>query len=614
MPVSSRWRPQVALFFLAAAVSLTLGCGGSNDPASQGAGTLEVSGKVTYLRIPLLKGADGRPLGLETDPAKFKTLPARGVRVRAVKFTEETRPDGTKVKVWTDASNYAYTSAEGSYSLTVPKDTPVFMQVDCVFNGGATIRLVGDPDGVESQVPITDRPFYSLRKGLDGSSPAGEPTPTTRATGNVTVDFHADLETRWWLGPLTTAGAPQAQLEPVPSGSRPLAIGDTVYAFSSTYGSPSTPNILNLHYRPGLSHPRGSFVEYDRQRYPLAFDGNALTYFGSVRGGHDNEDAFDEGVLLPLLARNHMFSGGKVALLPVGAPQALPDLSPDVALLEGLPDTMAAILLKSPYLADTHGTQVDVRDIRDLSTLPEGGRTVFNPANLGALAWDLALKAQSLPLPGVPTDWDRLDPAAFKRFFALIQPVNADSVVIDIPNVFAQVGRLKEDKEGSETVDLKTVFTDAVLTPLLEPFGIPWPRPSAGALAAFQMDWGADPNTLASPLPAVPFTMAQARPVHGTLPNLSSGEVLQARFKLTKDTAYNIRILPSPAPLPPGAHLQLILGSTVLSFRGEENAAVRLVLGGDSSKPVYYYPVLRLMSPTAVVPEFSATVRLDAVP
>lgn len=607
-------RPLAALFFLTSLLGMP-GCGGKSDPANPASETtVEVKGKVTYVRIPLRKDEAGRPLGLETDSTKFQTLPARGVRIRAVSSKEETKPDGTKVKIWSDASGLGYTDSEGAFSFRIPKGNPTFVEVQSMFGGGSGTRIVGDPAGIDSLLSVSERPVYCIRKGLDGSAPQGNPIPTSLPTTSVTLDFAIGLEDKWWLCPQPPTAAPDAVLETTGTGSRILAIGDTLYAFATTYGNPTPGRIQNLHYRLGLSHPRGTFVEYDPEAYPKSFESGSLTYFGSIRGGAENDDAFDPGVLHPLFSRNRLFAQGLVAQAPRGV--LTPDLAPDMALIEGLSYAMAAIVQKSPFLADTIPGGVQIPVELGAAFVPATEGTPYSPKNLAVLAWELALKAQGLPFPGAPADWDKLDPAVLARFFALVNPKDSDSVAKDLPSIFGQLARLQEDKSSVETVDLKALFTDAVLTPLLVPYGLPWPRPTSGEFSGFMHDWGADPNTLAQPLAPLNFTMQGATQVEGHYPNLSHGEIHSARMKLTKDTAYQIRVIPSTGTLPAGAHLELRLasGAEAMAFTGAETSGTRVVLRGKSETPIWHFLQLRLVSPQAIVPDFQATVRLDVAP
>ena len=61
-----------------------------------------------------------------------------------------------------------------------------------------------------------------------------------------------------------------------------------------------------------MTHPRGAFIEYDRSRYPQSFDSGTQSYhyFGTLKGGPADDDAYDEGVILPLMARNGVWALG----------------------------------------------------------------------------------------------------------------------------------------------------------------------------------------------------------------------------------------------------------------------------------------------------------------
>ncbi len=624
-----------------AGLALGLACKGSSHHSPAGAGNFLLTGTVTYTRIPLAKDANGVPTGLmdSTVASNLQSLPARGVMIRAFQYTEQPQPDGTTTPVWVMAAT-GYTDTTGSYSLTVPDAKPVMVEVLSTFAGGDgnPISVVADPAGVGSTVPLEERLRYALRKALDGSAPAGNPAPSSMPSGaDTTVNFTVGLTDPWWLvNPAVnslTQAAPfigQAALETtlpgrtVGTGSRILAIGDSIATFVAAYGHASPGEPVDLHYAPGVSDVRGSFIEYDPAVYPLSNVMNSATYaitphaFGSLQGG-SNDDAWDESVIFRLMARNYLF--GALRLRTFGMtfdplyPQAAPltHLSPDQALIEGLSDAMAATLLQSPYLADTEGTTLatPLLDIRDLSGLTPDQLSPYSAPAIRALAWALTLKANGITAPGTATDWAKITPAAAARFFAA--PAYPSSLTYETEplNIFNQIGRLQEPKSATEPVDLASVFTDPVLTPLLAPFGVPWPRPSSGPLAAFATSWGPDPNTVAAPLPPFSFSMADAVQVRGSYPNLSPGEVAYAGFTLSADRAYTLTVTASPA-LASTAQLELMMPSfqsSPILFTGS-GGSQRVVLTGNATTPVFQPVRLRLLSPAVQQPDTTVTVSL----
>jgi hypothetical protein len=600
---------------LVAALSLMLlaACSGKDkeeDSSPSGPGTVTVTVQVNYTRIPLVSNAEGIPTGLESDPAKFKKLPARGVQVRLWQGKDETRPDGTKVKVWSLANSSAADSAGSVKFSGVSKDEDTFIEVTSflLVPGIGPIRIVADPAGIGSSLPIAERQVYGLRKAVDGSAPAGNPVPGVKPTADTTVTFDVGLGDRWWLTIPSATQLPEAVLEADGTGSRVLAILDTAYTYqSSGFGNAIAGSVLDLHYRPGVSHSRGSFIEYDSSRYPLSFGSDIQGFhtFGSIEGGASNDDAFDEGVLLPLFARNSLWSSRIVADRPLGRPLA--DVLPDVALLEALPYAIAAGLQKSPYLADTRPASVVNLDVRAAGSFASGPHSA--PA-LMALAWDVILKANSLPKPGGATDWAKIDPKAAQRLFGLLAPPTDLS---DRPNVFLQLGRLKEARTTGEPVDLAAIFTDAVLTELAAPYGIPWPRPASGPYSPYVLNWGADPNSLLTPLAPTLLSMVKAEAVDGQYPNTSAGEAAYSRFTLSKDTAYNLRVTTVPAVLPAGAQVEVRFTNIAQSFLfdGTDSSPRRVTLRGLKDTPTTYLVKVSVVSPLALVPDITATVALD---
>jgi hypothetical protein len=391
-----------------------------------------------------------------------------------------------------------------------------------------------------------------------------------------------------------------------------LAVLDSVYTWTSTYGRavPDGSSTLDLHYRPGISESRGSFVEYDKTAYPLAFDGSSLHYFGSIRGGSANDDAWDEGVLFPILARNYMANLWPLELPPVG--QKLPDLVPDLALAEGFVDAMAANLLKSPYLADTAGSGATYRDIRDLSTLGAGQKSPYSAPAIAALSWELVLKANGLASPGTSATWSSVNPLAMVRFFSPVMPKASDgTTIIDTYSVYSQLLRLSEAKGTSEPVNLAALFPDSVLTPLLASFGVPWPRPTTAPYSSFIQDWGTDPNTSSTAIAPMTFSMSKAVRVGGLFPNASEGEVAYAKFLLDKDIAFSFAVRTTPATLPAGSFIEIYFpyASKTFQFYGT-TAAQRFLLPGNSTTPVFQWVQVRLVSPDQVAPDVQVTLQL----
>ncbi len=362
---------------------------------------------------------------------------------------------------------------------------------------------------------------------------------------------------------------------------------------------------LDLHYRPGISEAQGSFIEFDRSKYPLSYDNGGGHYFGSLRGSASNDDAWDEGIIFPLLGRFFLYTQGQTSLFPPSSP--LLDLSPDVAIIEGLAPLMAANALKSPYLADTSSGTIQLQDVRSLVGVSVAKQTVYSAPNIRALGWELVLKANSIAAPGSATTWSTINPAAMLRFFNLISPTDRS----DSSSIYQQLGRLKEVKSSSDPIDLAAIFTDATLTSLTTPFQITWPRPTTPPLNTFVTDWGSDPNNAA--LGTVSFSMTNALQVQGAYPNVSEGEVAFARFALTKDTAYNLKVVSSIGLLPVGGTIEIRFPLTGLTYTFDGTStsnSVRLVLSGNSTTPVVYPVRMRLLSPTALIPDFTATVQL----
>lgn len=607
---------------LGAALGLlgALACGGHKGGGSSSSHAT-IQGTVTYVRVPLATDSNGVPTGLQTDSTKFTTLPARNVTLRLYQRQVITPSSGSPVVQWTFSQNGA-TDSNGHYIFNVTPGGDYTIELTGGTDGSA-VHLIADPDGLASTLPQSQRLRYGLRKAPDGTAATvANVAPYSTVNADVTVNFAVDLSTTWLLTrsdyDVNTKLADfvtSSTFEPTASGSRILGILDTVYNFQTNYNAPSLGGPLDLHYRPGISDAGGSYIEYDRDRWvqpsglDLAFDGTTASrhYFGSLQGGSSNDDAWDEAVIYVMLARGTLFySQGFFSfaedpnkrILPLGQP--MDGLTPDMALLEGLPRAIAANLLKSPYLADTNaGGLVSLTDVRDLTGV-SAAKGIRSSKTIGALSWELVLKANSITSPGTPTQWATINPLAAQRFF-LLKAVQDGS---DTSNLYVQLNRLAEGKQVSEPVDLATIFTNATLTPMLAPFNVTWPRPTTGADANTTLvnAWGQDPSAVE---PSITLDMSQAQQVNGSYPNVSADELAFAYFSLSKDSLYNVSVTTSPNPLPSGATVQVDFLSLQpnpqgLTLTGSTSAPVSMVFTGNNTTPVGQPVRIRLISPNTL--------------
>jgi len=594
---------------------LTLACGGGGSKS-----TVTVDGKVTYARRSIAKNAEGVPTGLNATPDAPQV--ARGVHVRAIEAKEQTLDNGNTTVAYVIASS-AFTDEYGKYSLSVPKDVPCFVEVQSV-SGPSTynsVRIVSDKlatlEPAYAGTASVDCTLYSLRKGLDGSS--GTALPFTKTQGGVTVDFAVDESTSWWLAsnPIDLAtDATKVTLEASPTGSRILGILDSIYTFTNVYGDATPGGTLDLFYRPGISETAGSYVNYS----------DTTHYFGSLRGNPANDDAWDEAIIFLLCGRNALYSHATVTpyappsdQLPVVALDAETGLHPALvrktgldpahALIDGLPYGMAASLLKSPYLADTiNATTATVRDIRDLGNLE---KDAYSAPGIAALSWDLLLKANALT--DLPASWSSIDRASLHRFFTLTVPVDASARPVDTASVYKQLLRLKESNSASDTVTLKNIFTDSVLTAMVTPYNLTWPQPVS---ASYLLDWGKDPD--GDFHLRLNMDSAHADP-DGTFPNVSVGEIVHAKFLMTKDAMYRLRVA-TPGLVASGATLEIkIMDASGYQTRtvslDDETVLDTLWLKGDPTTFKYIPVHIRLQtgSLTAPLAPLEVTVSLDMV-
>lgn len=651
------WCRSAALLLSILVMGVGLACKKSESEKAAASTNFTVSGTVKYTRIPMNYDAAGKLTGLVADSSQYTTVPARGVNVRIFQKRPQTDVDYQTVYVWTEVTT-ATTDADGKYStnVNVLKGYETFVEVVSSMveqvSPASTVVIRANADGVYSPTQIVDREVYALRKAADGTTSSTDPTHGSMANADATVDFTVGLNDPWMVvkaGWYTPASKDAYPMPPsVPLGSRALAILDSIYEFCSKYGN-ATPTLsattMDLHYRPGVSTRRGTFVEYNARTFQAAFDGSTYHFLGSIQGGgslngvDQPDDAYDLGTLYPLFAHNMMYGQRKVNMIPTGSPA--PSMAPDLAVVEGFPDAMAAILLGTPYLPAGTGVNryASLRDIRDLSGYSAAQIGPFSAPAITALTWDLALYNAGVTAPGTYADWKKLDPLYMVRFYNLTYPTTTSSsgnttITTDCPSLYTQLARLQEAKSGTETSDLAAFFTDAHLITLLTPYSITWTTAANAILPKYTANWGNEPNSLAWPLPSFKLSMALAKsikhywmPTSGAqagieqaadyYPNNAKDEVYYARLSTSLDHIYNLSVTTVPS-LPAGAAIEIIIdGDMTTPFLFPDGATVsQLTLKGnpaDLTEPVNHTVRIRMFSPTTLVSDTQVTVHLEKI-
>jgi len=631
--VFTKFRKIFCILFAAGLSLAFINCGGGSDSTQveETASAHSVTGKITYKRPPIKVADTGYPIGLDYDNPE--TLPLRGISVRAVYSTEETMPDESKVVVWNVASSTS-TNSDGEFTINLPDDDtlPAYIEIRSVFTG-YDIRIIADV--IDSFVPQADRFIYSIRIGLDGVRSEDNPRPAVVKEGKITLDdIVIDLSDKWWIGHSSVKHASETVLETYGSGSRIAAIIDTAYKATELFGNPTPSYSLDLHYKRGISEPLGTYVEYDVERFPLSFEpigassGGSLRHFGTVR----YDDAWHEGALLSMMARNFMrssrypsrfqFPSRKYPGFDPRNKSMMTNLHPTMAMAEGLPDAIAAIALKTPYLTAGSGTEVpDVLDVREVEGLP---RNIYSAPAITAFTWELALKANEITSPGAPDAWKEMENLSINRFYSLqtiYKYIDEENSLTDLPSLFTQLFTLGSYAQSStEPINLAEIFTDEVLTEMTKTFFSKelWPIQTTEGENQYSKlitDWGSDPNSAKTPLPAFTFSMSDA--VHdsqGDFSNLTHKENFSASFKLTKDTAYRMSVTAVPA-LPSGASIEVRFnGSKLFSYIFDSSSSnpQRVVLTGNPDSPIEHTLDFSLKSPTIRVPdETQITVLLE---
>ncbi len=628
------------LSFLFILMFSLLGCSKQADstPATPQATTV-VSGTVTFTRIQLLKNAAGVPTGLEIDSTKYLTAQlARNVNVRAYQYMTETPTVGSPSSYWKLISN-TYTDSTGKYAFSLPQDKPLMIQLASEFILGSVdpINIIADPNGIQSTVPAPKRLRYTINKAVDGTlatSTLPLPSATTKAT-TATVDFSVGLSDKWILSDISAdastgiaSGLAASSMEMTGSGSRILAILDSIYKVEYLFGVGTSSETLDLHYFRGRRELRGTFVDYNQSQYPVSSTGNNSAYdvktgrlhvFGSIGGSESNDDAWDESVIMGIVTRNMMWSNmtagtrlmkGIYPVMPTltEAP-TLTHLHPMLAYLQGQSELMVAQALASPYFSDSSSGGITVRDIRNIGGLSSADKSPYSAPVITALGWEILLKANSITSPGNVADWTKLDILKTQKYFTTVY----DVLLKDCPNIYTQLSRLKEAKLLNDSIDLAAIFTDSVLTNLLSPFNIVWPRPLVNSIPVtnFVLDFSSLNYVFGSPtvLPIISFTMVNAKTLSGVYPNASESEMTLGRMALPVDTAYYLTITPSIS-LPPGSiSLDIPTAGYKYIYPGTTNP-IRIVLLGNASNPILHSFIFRINSPLTALPAHTVTVTL----
>jgi hypothetical protein len=688
-------------------------CGGCHRGSGNPSGTVSLTGYVSYTRTPVTYdtstslATSGQPTGLGT-PAG--TTPARNVLLRAFQLTLDVDATGRLNQVWRLVAT-AVTDLNGYYVFPakVFAGYSTFVELDSVFQQAgdhqSTLQIIADPNGIASTVAEPHRPIYAYRLDVNGnqvidpvaSDPLSTSYPVPVITGNVTLNFSLGSSDTWvstvpnWYVAGSNPAYPSSSTQPQAPisgsfpgmGSKLLGILDDAYLVSIWYGDP-TPSLVHggvfdLHYYPGrtdalpaaplpAASPRRSYVIYDTSLTPLSFDGTKSHYFGTLAAGPTFDDAWDQGVIYPMLTRNYLFGQGKTALFPTGL-SSLPSEAPDLALVDGLADAMAANLLTTPWLTDTSATATVPFTPRDIRVIPAQAGT-GSPATAAALAWQLSLVGTNITPPGTWANWNTnwtygspsglTYPPVMSRLYGLIYPYtqypgaykNTVTEPIDIPSIYGQAGRLQEAKNG-EPIDLSLVFSDLELYSQLTPYNLThWPVNWSLDLTAWpyqSTDWDSTPNptpgALLTTLPSFTLSMANAQQVPNpalvgnasattpVYPNVSQGEVAYAKLSLFLDQNFSLGLTASYQSggatvqgLPAGATIEVVVDPAIVSpalpspqpqtfyFSTSTPGPYSLILAGnptDHTNPVWHWVRFRLISPTILQPDVQITPSLQ---
>jgi hypothetical protein len=351
-----------------------------------------------------------------------------------------------------------------------------------------------------------------------------------------------------------------------------------------------------------------------------------------------------------MFSRNFLFGQGKTALYPTGQSSLL-SLAPDLAVVDGMGDAMAATLLTTPWLTDlTSSTPLASRDIRVLPANPGLG----SPGTLAAAGWQLSLVGNGITPPGTYANWSApwsygdpvglTFPPVMARMFNLAYPwiqYGGQYAQVtqrnDIISIYSQAATLQEVLAGTPE-DLSKIFSNLELFTQLNPFNLQWPlTPQAWPFLAARWNSGTDinPGAKLATLPSFTLSMAQAQqipnpaitnPVPATVyPNCSQGEVAYAKLALTLDQTYQFSLATSPA-LPAGAAIEVLVDGADTPpalpapqpqrflFTAGNLGPVTFSLSGnptDFTVPLWHWFQFRIISPTVQQPDVLVTPTLQ---
>ena len=374
------------------AVLLFAGCGGSADSSSTpqnlsssqptpATGSTEITGKVTYDRVP-------HTLNSGLDYENTIELPVRGAVVEAVTASGEVLTSGVL-------------DSSGTYALTVDAGTEVRIQIKSQLLSNATAKWnFSVTDNTQ------DNQFYALQGSLASSG------TNSRQTRNL----HAP---HGWTG----------QSYENPRAAAPFAILDSVYLAAQSFAD-IDPNIefpeLEIRWSTENKTVIGNKAlgQIGTSAYFPEIDEGTIYLLGEE--GRDT-DEYDPHVVLH--EWGHYFEHQMSRTDSIGGLHSLNDrLDPRVAFSEAWGNALSAILLDDPTYRDSSGSNQSSGFSFNLEAGQYANPGWFSEASIGSIIYDISdetsdgadrLSAGLGPLYTVMRSETYTDGPVFATIFAL---------------------------------------------------------------------------------------------------------------------------------------------------------------------------------------------------
>ncbi len=343
---------------LAAVLSLSA-CGGGGGGGGGGgtppAGSVTVSGRITFDRVPF-----STTPGNGLDYSRTFASPARRIVVEALR--------GSGALIATTA-----TDDNGNYSVQVPAGTDVRIRAKAQSVVGSTAALPASWS-VSIRNNTSGNALYVLDSAVFNSGAAAQTRDLRAASG-------------WANGAYTStrAAAPFAVLDTMYSAIRfVVEQGGYTGAFPTLDAYWSTLNAASTDFVPTTGH-----IQTTGYYVLQSGVGNGIYVLGDADlGVASDTDEYDQHVMAHEF--QHYIEEQLARSDSMGGDHSLSDrLDLRVAFSEGFADAFSAMVLNDPVYRDSYGTGQNLDVHFDVEANPTSVRGWFNEASVYSIAWDL---------------------------------------------------------------------------------------------------------------------------------------------------------------------------------------------------------------------------------